>query len=233
MSWQAAWFDGATPRSASLWRAVEAQHVISTLRLVDNAAEQELLEQLLEQSKPPLPAEARGLHYLLFTPFRYVSPWPSRFRPANRPGCWYGAEEVRTALAEVGYWRWRIHGDSEAFADTALVVQFTVFQAQVEGRCVDLCSPPWSSTAELWCHPTDYSDCHAVAAACVERTVAWIRYSSVRDPQAAACGAVLDASALSLPDACQQQTWAAKITAEGAIFSHAFGALQFDASEWV
>ncbi len=43
-----------------LWRAVEAQHIASTLRLVANVEEQLLLERLLEQAKPPLPAEAGG-----------------------------------------------------------------------------------------------------------------------------------------------------------------------------
>ena len=57
-----------------LWRAVEAQHIASTLRLVANVEEQHLLERLLDQSKPPLPPETGGLHYLLSTPFRYSSP---------------------------------------------------------------------------------------------------------------------------------------------------------------
>src|SRR2546430_13202034 len=33
--------------------------------------EQASLELVLEESKPPLPPEARRLHYLLATPFRY------------------------------------------------------------------------------------------------------------------------------------------------------------------
>ena len=63
-----------------LWRAVEAQHRVATLRLVDDQAEQAVLEQLLEASKPPLPPHADRLHFLLSTPFRYLPPWPSRFR---------------------------------------------------------------------------------------------------------------------------------------------------------
>ena len=37
----------ARPLSGRCWRIVEAQHVISTLKLVDTLAEQELLERLL------------------------------------------------------------------------------------------------------------------------------------------------------------------------------------------
>jgi len=50
---------------------VEAQHTASTMRLVDSLEEQASLELVLEESKPPLPPEARRLHYLLATPFRY------------------------------------------------------------------------------------------------------------------------------------------------------------------
>ena len=46
-----------------LWRAVEAQHIASTLRLVANVEEQLVLERLLEKSKPPVPSLAADLHF--------------------------------------------------------------------------------------------------------------------------------------------------------------------------
>ena len=55
---------------------VEGQYRISTLKLVDTLSDQERLEQLLDQTKPPVPPECRGLDYLLATPFRYGSPYP-------------------------------------------------------------------------------------------------------------------------------------------------------------
>ena len=82
-SWKPAWFStGVRSKTADLWRGVEAQHVVSTMRLADNANEQRVLEELLEKSKPMLPPQAAGRHYLIFTPFRYRSPYPSRFRQA-------------------------------------------------------------------------------------------------------------------------------------------------------
>src|SRR5690348_8741721 len=54
----------------SAWRVIEAQHHVSTRKLVDSAEEQELLEELIESSKPPAVAGVR-LHYLPSTPFRY------------------------------------------------------------------------------------------------------------------------------------------------------------------
>jgi hypothetical protein len=55
----------------TVWRLVEAQHRISTNRLARNLAEQQVLEVLAEEVKPPLPPSARHLDYLLASPFRY------------------------------------------------------------------------------------------------------------------------------------------------------------------
>ena len=67
------------------WRAVEAQHRVSTMKLVDTLAEQSALESLIDATKPPVPPDCRHLHYLLATPFRYGAPYPtgSRFRRAG------------------------------------------------------------------------------------------------------------------------------------------------------
>src|SRR5713226_1830685 len=59
--------------SGSCWRMVEAQHQVSTLKLVDSIEEQAALEQLVEQTKPNVPRECQHLDYLLSTPFRYGS----------------------------------------------------------------------------------------------------------------------------------------------------------------
>ena len=138
-----------------LWRAVEAQHIASTLRLVASVEEQLLLERLLEQSKPPLPPEAGGLHYLLATPFRYSSPIGSRFRAAADSGIWYGAEAQRTACAELGYWRWRFLTDSAALEALGPSPQ-TVFRAGIDALWVDLTEAPFKRAHAQWAHPNDY-----------------------------------------------------------------------------
>ena len=194
-NWQAsrphwgAWLAQGRVRSATLWRGVEAQHRIATLKIVDNLAEQELLESLLEESKPARPAGAEQMHYLLATPFRYISPWPSRFRPAHEPGVWYGASELRAACAEVGYWRWRFAADSDAFADEPVVSELTFFTAHLRGRIVDLRAAPWAAFAAAWRHSSDYAACQALAHAARQAGVDGIRYTSVRDPSHGACAA--------------------------------------------
>jgi len=213
--WQETWFEGVRSRSRLLWRGVEAQHLIATLRLTDSASDHRVLEELLERSKPPLPPHAHARHYLLTTPFRYRSPIASRFRRALDPGAWYGAEELRTAGAETGYWRWRFLSDSEGLKGQALHTTHSFFRAQVRGRCLDLTRPPWNAAQQHWRHPRDYSACHELAAAARTQRVAWIRYQSAR-VSAGVCGAVFEPSALTLNRTSPMQTWVCRSTAAGA-----------------
>jgi RES domain len=193
-------------RTLKLWRAVEAQHVASTRRLTDTADEQILLENLLESSKPPLPPEAAALGYLLATPFRYPSPYGSRFRAPDDPGAWYGAEEPRTACAELGYWRWRFLLDSEGLNGLGPSAQ-TVFQAGLRGSVVDLTKAPFVRDSKRWMHPGDYGPTQAFGRTVRESKVDIIRYASVRDPQHAACGAALTPVAFHPRKPLAQRTW--------------------------
>src|SRR5262245_65560523 len=88
--------------AGTCWRLVEAQHHVSTLKLVDSVGEQDLLEDLIEAAKPPLPPECRDLHYLLSTPFRYGSVYPAglRFRRAGlSEGVFFAYEEPQAGVA--------------------------------------------------------------------------------------------------------------------------------------
>jgi len=233
-AWKPGWFDtGVRARAAALWRGVEAQHVVSTMRLVDSLEEQRMLEVLLESSKPPLPPEARGRHYLIFTPFRYRSPIATRFRRAPDPGVWYGAEELGTACGEVAYWKWRFLMDSEALAGQALHTEHTFFQARARGRCADLGAAPWKTAAQAWRHKTDYAACQDLADEARRRGLAWIRYPSAR-VLTGVCGAVLRPDALALTEPLAQQTWACK-TFEGGAYLQRAGTAErheFSAAAW-
>jgi len=190
-----------------LWRAVESQHTASTMRLVDSLAEQALLEVILEESKPAMPPGTERLHYLLATPFRYRSPWGSRFRSPFEPGVWYGAEEVRTALAEKSYWLLRFLLDSPGTPELK-AVPHTVFRASARTmRCLDLTLAPLVRDREKWAHRTSYEATQELGAAARAANVEVIRYESVRDPQSAACVAVLTPGAFTRAKPSGQHTW--------------------------
>ena len=212
--WIDAWFSSTQPRSLRAWRAVEAQHVVATMRLVDTLAEQAVLEQLLDASKPAMPPGTEGQHYLLATPFRYRPPHGSRFRRAHTRGVWYGAEQIRTACAEVAYWRWRFLMDSSGLQDQELLTEHTLFAAQLDGPSIDLLTSPWAAAREHWTHSTDYAPTQALADAAVQRGVHWLRHESVRDEgdQGGVCCAVFKPQALTRFDSASQQTWHCRTT---------------------
>jgi hypothetical protein len=191
---------------------VEAQHRVSTLRLVDTLAEQAQLEALLETSKPALPAGTVARHYLLLTPFRYPSMYPggSRFRAAIDPGVFYGADEPRTACAELGYWRWRFLMDSPALERLASLPH-TLFLAGAAGLAVDLTQPPFAADSPRWMAPQDYAACQQLAGVARSAGIAVIRYRSVRDPDAGMCAAVLQPVALAA-EPLLEQTWRLTVT---------------------
>ena len=192
--------------TGDLWRVVETQHAAATMRLVDSLADQLVLERTLEESKPPLPDGAGKLHYLLATPFRYRPRMGSRFRAPFDAGAWYGAEALRTALAEKAYWRLRFLLDSPDTPDLP-PVPHTAFVAAARGRAIDLTRPPLVRDRQAWTDPTDYARTQAIAAVARDAGVDVIRYESVRDPEHAACVAILRPSAFARPSPRQQQTW--------------------------
>jgi hypothetical protein len=209
----------ARPWAGVLWRMVEAQHTASTMKIVDNAAEQDLLETLLEASKPAQAAGAPALDYLLATPFRYYpTRGGSRFRATSDPGVFYGAESVRTAGAELGYWRWRFLKDALDL-DKLEPVAHSAFSVDVSTQLVDLRQPLLSDHAPLWLHPSDYSATQALARQARQAGLGGIQYQSVRDPQAAWCVALLTPQAFARPKPRPgKQTWWLAVQQDGVIW---------------
>lgn len=163
------------------WRAIESQHQVSTRRLVDTDAEQRLLEEMIEAAKPPERA-SRRLHYLLFTPFRYPPlRHGSRFARRTERGLWYGSETMRTAFAEVAYYRLLfLEGTS---ADLGLVeTELTAFHCDVRtDRGVDLTVPPFAAHESVLRSPASYGETQALGEAMRGAGVEAFRYRSARD----------------------------------------------------
>lgn len=201
-----------------LWRLVEAQHRVSTMKLVETLAEQAVLEAILEETKPPIPPECRHLDYLLSTPFRYGSyPVGSRFRRAGRtPGVWYGAEAARTAVAEMVFYRFLFFAEAPDVPWPDAPAEYTAVAARVEAPRIDLGRPPLDADAAQWTHPTEYSACQALAETAREAGIGLIRYVSVRDPERGSNVAVLTCGAFIASTPVERRTWRIRIGAFGA-----------------
>lgn len=194
-----------------VWRVVEAQHEVATRRITGSAAEQAVLEDILEETKPPYPEECSRLDYLLKTPFRYppASPYGSRFRRANtRDGVFYGAESIRTALAEVAFYRLLFF---EAMAvpvyprEATALTAFTASYATDAG--LDLTRPPLDRDRSAWVDPVDYTATQALAEQARLAGIQAIRYESARDPDAGTNVALLTCAAFARTTPRRRQTW--------------------------
>jgi hypothetical protein len=162
------------------WRVVEAQHVTSTRKLVERLEDQELLETLIEESKPPRPAGP--LHYLLFTPFRYPPlRHGSRFGSRVEPSLWYGSTRPRTAFAECAYYRLLfLEGTTADLGSVA--VELSLFDVKIRTSSgADLTREPFDRYRDTIASPTDYRETQRLGRAMRTDRVAAFRYPSARD----------------------------------------------------
>jgi hypothetical protein len=200
------------------WRVVEGQVQLSTRRLVDSAAEQDLLEQLLDDGKPGLPRDPAfaGLHPLLATPFRYPPlRHGSRFGTRGERGLWYGAGTVETAQAETAYYRRLfLAGSAADLLPSTIVV--TAFRAAVAtGRGVDLTRAPFDAFRARLASPTSYGEPQRLGAEMRADGVEAFRYRSARCPRGGDCVGLFTPAAFSARHPLRPvQSWLCTVTAQ-------------------
>lgn len=230
----AALSSSARPLSGRCWRVVEAQHHVSTLKLVDTLDEQLLLESFIDGTKPVVPPECRHLHYLLSTPFRYGAIYPngSRFRRAGMTeGVFYGAEAVETAIAEMTFHRLLFFAESPRTPWPQNPGEYTAFAAEFRTKkAIDLTRGRFRAHRAAWSNPVDYSQCQLLAETARVAAVEVIRYPSVRDPNRKLNVALLTCRVFRSAQPLNLQTWRIRLSAAGAqaICESPKSALDFD-----
>jgi hypothetical protein len=174
------------PLTVAAWRVVEAQHAVSTRRLVDTLEEQKLLEEIVDGVKPPAPtaAEFDGLHYLLFTPFRHPPlRHGSRFGSPTERSLWYGAQRLETSLAEKAYYQFVFAAGTTAVLEN-LSCTWSAFQASVHTkRGVDLTAPAFADFQTAISSPGSYAATQPLGAAMRAAGVDAFQFTSARCPQ--------------------------------------------------
>ena len=193
------------------WRVVEPQHRISTAKLTDTTDEQNLLENVIEETKPKIPPECQHLHFLLKTPFRYGSPYPkgSRFRRAGyTPAVFYASENPDTAIAESCFHLLLFYDDSPNTKWPANASEHTVIAVEyATGLSIDLTRPPFDDRTAAWMHLTRYDECQELAELARGANIELIKYASTRDPKSRINIALLTCAAFATPKPVAYQTW--------------------------
>lgn len=159
-------------------RVVESQHISSTRDLVDTLEEHDVLESMLEDSKPHID---KNRHYLLFTPFRYPPlRYGSRFADVFEPSLWYGSRDYETALTEVAYYRLLFiqHTDGDL---GYLEMPLTAFAVEVTTHHgIDLTQLPFDGYRDSISHKSDYKDTQKLGHAMRQDGVEAFLYFSAR-----------------------------------------------------
>ena len=201
------------------WRVVEAQHQVSTRKLVDTSDEQALLEELIDRVKPPDMTGGR-LHYLLFTPFRYPPlRHGSRFGARHERGIWYASVTRRTAFAEVAYYRLLFLGGSSADLDV-VITQLTAFSVRMRSaRAIDLAGAPFDSHRRAIASPTRYGATQELGAAMREAGVELFRYPSARDADGGVNVGAFSPSVFGAARPQQFETWHCSATSDRVEFA--------------
>lgn len=171
-----------TSLMGSLRRMVENQEQKVTIALVDDLAEHDVLEDLLEESKPPVRAELRRFDYLLQTPWRYPPlPWGSRFGRRFEPSLFYGSLTTEALFSEAAYYRLIfLEGMSKPFQDR-VISQHTMFHARYQTDSgYDLTQKPFSRRSAALKDKANYSACQALGTALREQGIEAVLYHSAR-----------------------------------------------------
>jgi len=190
-------------------RLVESQEQVATNSLVNTLAEQALLEEMLEATKPPPPEGTAGLHYLLLTPFRYPPlRYGSRFGSRTEPSLFYGSRQVDTVLAESAYYRFVFWQGMDVPPDAPLKSRHTVFHAEIHTEHgLRLQDPPFDAYATELQSPSSYAATQTLGHALREHGTAAIEYRSARSIDGGLNVALFTPTALASRRPDQQVEW--------------------------
>ena len=182
-------------------RLVESQEQVATNSLVRTLAEQALLEDLIEASKPKLQGPAIGLHYLLATPFRYPPlPWGSRFGKRFEPSLFYAARTIATVLAECAYYRFVFWSGMAAPPPAPLDTRHTLFSVSIAtSHGLKLQHAPFDEFAAELGDRRFYGATQALGSAMRDAGIEAFEYRSARDPQQGLNVALFTPAALGSP----------------------------------
>jgi len=163
-------------------RIVESQEQIATNNIVDDLHEQAILESLLDKTKPPVPASAQHLHYLLYTPFRYPPlKYGSRFGSRFEPSLFYGSRTITTALAETAYYR-LLFWTGMREPPEQLTTQHTAFTTAIHTtQGIQLQSPPFSKYQKNLTSKSSYLETQMLGRAMRKNGIDAFEYISTRN----------------------------------------------------
>lgn len=205
----------------TLYRLVESQEQIATLGYVDTLEEQALLEDMLEQLKPPYPNDSSEYHYLLKTPFRYPPlKWGSRFGSTREPGIFYAAKSPDATLAESAYYRFIFWSsiDAPPIKDN-IRTEHSLFSVRYKSRKgVQLQVEPFADFKDKLTSTSSYAECQQLGHDMRKAGVEAFEYESARDFRNGTCVALFTPNAFAEKQPQDLSRWLCETSAKEVAF---------------
>jgi RES domain-containing protein len=211
------------------FRIVESQEHVATTKIVRDLTEQDLLERMLERSKPGELEPA--LHYLLSTPFRYPPlRYGSRFGSVIEPSLFYASLDQNTCLAECAYYRFVFWFDMKSPPPNPVATQHTVFSVQLlSNLCVDLRASEYDAIRNDLRSATSYEYTQALGARLRQAGAEIVVFQSARcsgDNIAAYTQSTFNSGPK------DQEQWNSELTSESVLFRGPNGLFRFQHSDF-
>lgn len=207
----------------SCWRVVETQEIAATMAITQSAADQSRLEELLDTSKPKIPADCKGLSYLLMTPFRYPPlRYGSRFGSTWERGIFYGSCELKTAFAETAVYFWLFQQGPATLGPLAHIRdQRTAFSVKLSSqKALDLHSDAFALVFDKINQPDSWEFTQQLGKQLRELGAEFIIYPSARIAGGKNI-ALFSPLAFAEKEPAQQQLWHVRFTTDSCVFVRA------------
>lgn len=197
------------------WRFVALQEKISTRKLVDSIEEQNVLDELIEKSKPTLAIAQTKFHPLLYTPFRCPPlKHGSRFGKRTEPSLWYGSLNIEAVMAEKAFYQLSLINASDVIFGivSSPVNIFSVKLKIVNG--VKLNEEPFIKYKDQISSPINYEVSQLLGARMRANNLDGFTFISARDKKMGVNVGLLKINAFANqnPDEGSFQTWQCNTT---------------------
>lgn len=213
----------------SVDRIVERQEDSATTRITEDLVEQQMLEEMLEGSKPG--TLSSRIHYLLGTPFRYPPlDYGSRFGTTYDRWIFYGSLDTETCLRECGYYRFKLFFDMATPPPGPVGCEHTMFTVGLAtDRSVDLCAPAYTAVRDELVSVESYDLTHRVGLRARDANAQMLVFQSARG--AGKNVAVFD-EAVFKREPMNQRLWISQVRADRVMFRGKQGFFQFPVKDY-
>ncbi|KZX75885.1 hypothetical protein A3715_14055 [Oleiphilus sp. HI0009] len=187
------------PYSTLATRLVENQQRSATLKLVGYDLEKhDVLEQILEESKPPLDKTLSKRHFLIKTPFRYPPlEYGSRFGRKHESGVFYASLSKDALFSEVAFYRFIFINDMKEPIKDSVTTEHTIFDVRITtDSALFLDEEPFDQSKNIWTDPVNYSKCQQIGSKARSLGIEVIRSLSARNKSGGRNVAVINHKAI-------------------------------------